>query len=324
MESAESTLIAPPKWSYISPLGRKQLPDYTYSGSDNSLVYIYFCSPLADTLVKFIPHWLAPNVITLAGLVLSLAGYFLVYFYAPTFSQPCPSWVWFVLAIFTFAYQTLDNLDGKQARRTNTSSPLGLFVDHGVDALNIVLSSQNVMALLQLGNRDSAQSLCLAVWSINATPFFIATWEEHFTGSLYLGLFNGPTDGVLILCISYIITALADDPSYLWNADFAFGLSRAEAMISFYGICVVFTVLGNIHSVHGELRRQSTSEHPRQLWTFLGVVCGAISSVIPFFLHLAIGYWILCCPGPQSRDLRISFWFLGFSFLILVPLGQKS
>jgi phosphatidylglycerophosphate synthase len=39
------------------------------------------------------------------------------------------------------AYQTLDNLDGRQARRTGSSSPLGLLFDHGVDALNVTLST---------------------------------------------------------------------------------------------------------------------------------------------------------------------------------------
>jgi ethanolaminephosphotransferase len=32
-------------------------------------------------------------------------------------------------------YQTFDNLDGKQARRTNSSSPIGMILDHGCDAI---------------------------------------------------------------------------------------------------------------------------------------------------------------------------------------------
>ena len=48
--------------------------------------------------------------------------------------------------IFRFAlnfwlYSTFDNVDGKQARRTNTSSPLGELFDHGCDALTIVVIS---------------------------------------------------------------------------------------------------------------------------------------------------------------------------------------
>ena len=31
----------------------------------------------------------------------------------------------------------MDNMDGKQARKTKTSSPLGMIFDHGLDAVNI-------------------------------------------------------------------------------------------------------------------------------------------------------------------------------------------
>jgi ethanolaminephosphotransferase len=37
--------------------------------------------------------------------------------------------------------QTIDNLDGKQARRTKSSSPLGLLFDHGCDALNCTVAT---------------------------------------------------------------------------------------------------------------------------------------------------------------------------------------
>ena len=35
-----------------------------------------------------------------------------------------------------FIYQSLDAIDGKQARRTNSNSPLGELFDHGCDALS--------------------------------------------------------------------------------------------------------------------------------------------------------------------------------------------
>ena len=36
-----------------------------------------------------------------------------------------------------FTYQALDAIDGKQARRTDSSSPLGELFDHGCDCLSI-------------------------------------------------------------------------------------------------------------------------------------------------------------------------------------------
>lgn len=43
--------------------------------------------------------------------------------------------------------QTMDNADGKQARRTGTSSPMGELFDHGCDALNSASSSFSVFCL---------------------------------------------------------------------------------------------------------------------------------------------------------------------------------
>ncbi len=36
-----------------------------------------------------------------------------------------------------FAYQSLDAIDGKQARRTGSATPLGELFDHGCDALSV-------------------------------------------------------------------------------------------------------------------------------------------------------------------------------------------
>ena len=297
----------PGSWNYISERGRRQLPKFRYSGSDNSYLYVYFCSPLAQLLVdRCIPLWLAPNLITLAGLSISCLGHALVHLYSPGFGNSCPSWVWLAEAICTFVYQTLDNMDGKQARRTGSSSPLGLFLDHGADALNIVLSSLNIMALLQLG--DDKHWECFGVWAASTTPFFFATWEEYFTGSLYLGVFNGPTDGVLIVCASYLATFIHGSQEELWGSHFAFGLSRAQAMICFYAVCVLGTVLGNVKAILAGPQRLLPS------LTLTG----------PFCAHVAgLAFCLLSPSLLEARgDLRSIFWFFGLAFLMLVRLGQ--
>ena len=47
-----------------------------------------------------------------------------------------PRWACFVCCLGLFIYQSLDAIDGKQARRTNTQSPLGELFDHGCDSLS--------------------------------------------------------------------------------------------------------------------------------------------------------------------------------------------
>lgn len=36
--------------------------------------------------------------------------------------------------------------------------------------------------------------------------FYLTTWEEYHTGQLYLGVFSGPVEGIIMLVVLYIIT----------------------------------------------------------------------------------------------------------------------
>lgn len=47
-----------------------------------------------------------------------------------------PGWACYLCALGLFIYQSLDAIDGKQARRTGTSSPLGELFDHGCDSIS--------------------------------------------------------------------------------------------------------------------------------------------------------------------------------------------
>lgn len=93
-------------------------------------------------------------------------------------------------------YQTMDNIDGKQARRTGTSSGLGELFDHGIDSLNCTLASLLETAAMGLGTSKLGvfTALCPCL------PMFFSTWETYHTHTLYLGYFNGPTEGLLIAC----------------------------------------------------------------------------------------------------------------------------
>jgi len=57
------------------------------------------------------------------------------YLYPNTIDVPnLPTWIMWLNGILFLAYFNFDNCDGKQARKTKSSSPLGLLFDHGVDA----------------------------------------------------------------------------------------------------------------------------------------------------------------------------------------------
>eukprot|EP00956_Cyclotella_meneghiniana_P038130 scaffold149152_cov25-Cyclotella_meneghiniana.AAC.1 len=61
-----------------------------------------------------------------------------------------PRWIFLFNCAAMLIYQTLDNMDGKQARRTGTGSALGLLFDHRCDAVNSIFGSGNWIVAMAL------------------------------------------------------------------------------------------------------------------------------------------------------------------------------
>jgi ethanolaminephosphotransferase len=187
---------------YLHPDAVAHLKRFQYQGEDQSLLYKYVLSPLATFCINHLtPTWLAPNVITLIGLLWMISSYLIFWYYAPlvTFSEEKsepPRWIFFFNGIAMLVYQTLDNMDGKQARRTHSSSPMGLLFDHGCDAVNMLFGSVNWMICCALHPKEDAL-LCWSILILNYTLFFSGTWEEYYTGKLVMPIFNGPSEGVV-------------------------------------------------------------------------------------------------------------------------------
>lgn len=72
--------------------------------------------------------------------------------YSPNGVEPPPRWTCFLCALGLFVYQSLDSIDGKQARRTNTSSPLGELFDHGCDSISTIFVALSACISCQLGH----------------------------------------------------------------------------------------------------------------------------------------------------------------------------
>ncbi|KAF1737798.1 putative CDP-alcohol phosphatidyltransferase class-I family protein [Beauveria bassiana] len=155
------------------------LKSYKYSSVDKSPVSKYILGPWWNFFVTLLPLWMAPNMVTLVGFFFILANVALLVVYIPDLIGP-----------------TMDNVDGKQARRTGTSSGLGELFDHGIDSLNCTLASLFQVAAMGLGTSPAGvfTALCPCV------AMFFSTWETYHTHTLFLGYINGPTEGLLIAC----------------------------------------------------------------------------------------------------------------------------
>lgn len=69
------------------------------------------------------------------GAISLYAGVVPIFFYDLTMTKELPWWVYLGFFVSIFLYQTFDAIDGKHARNTKRSSPLGQLMDHGCDAI---------------------------------------------------------------------------------------------------------------------------------------------------------------------------------------------
>jgi ethanolaminephosphotransferase len=74
----------------------------------------------------------------------------IVLWHSPKLTAELPAWVYLYTAFALFAYQSLDAIDGKQARRTGMAGPLGELFDHGCDAVNLMLTGLVIPALFRV------------------------------------------------------------------------------------------------------------------------------------------------------------------------------
>ncbi|KAF2118167.1 ethanolaminephosphotransferase 1 [Lophiotrema nucula] len=180
----------------VSDDALQHLRSYKYSSVDKSFISRYILKHYWNGFVELLPLWLAPNLVTLLGFFFILGNVALLEVYVPDLIGPAPSWVYYSFAFGLWAYSTMDNVDGKQARRTGTSSPLGELFDHGIDSLNCTLASLLETAAVGYGCSKTGAFTAL----VPVLPMFLSTWETYHTHTLYLGYFNGPTEGLILAC----------------------------------------------------------------------------------------------------------------------------
>lgn len=165
--------------------------------------------------------------ITVAALFCTVVSFVVcAVFLNPTLSldgaEAMPRWAAALACICLLFYQTLDNMDGKQARRIGLRSPLGLIVDHGCDALHAgVLGPATAAAVLGTGASSWQTAV---IFMVGTAPFFTNSWESFHIGTFILPVVNGPSDGLCLIAACLGATAVYGPsawrrPAPVWVAD---------------------------------------------------------------------------------------------------------
>uniref|UniRef100_A0A3B3S7Z0 Cholinephosphotransferase 1 n=1 Tax=Paramormyrops kingsleyae TaxID=1676925 RepID=A0A3B3S7Z0_9TELE len=188
--------------SPLSPQQLKRLDGHRYSAAGRSLLDAP-CQLFWNWLIERIPTRVAPNTLTITGLLVNITTTVILVYFCPSATEEGPGWIFLLSALGVFIYQSLDAIDGKQARRTNSSSALGELFDHGCDAVSTVFIAVGSCISCGVGMYPNWMFFC---GFVGMFMFFCAHWQTYVSGTLRFGLLD-VTEVQIAITIMYIMTA---------------------------------------------------------------------------------------------------------------------
>ncbi len=240
--------------TYLNKKSLENLKNFQYHGQNVSIVYNNIVSPFLDNyFMKILPRWVAPNLLTILSFVFNFISFFFIisetgFNYERKLSKFCLG----LKAFSHMAYIILDNADGKQARRTKTSSPLGLLLDHGLDALTSTIIGFNCSFIALTGNNSiSSYFLFFGLY----WGYYVCNYEEYRTGKMSLGKINGPDEGNVIVFFVAFITFLFDADFWLIKIYGEFRINDLLIAMVFIGslLCTIETLIHICEEKHNIL-----------------------------------------------------------------------
>ena len=140
-----------------------------------------------------------------------------------------------VLAFGIFLYAHLDNMDGKQARRTSTSSPLGMMFDHGCDAMTGPLICMIISKIVQANYWQ-----VIALQLLGLMIYIFIHLEEKMDGMMVLAVINPVDEGLAGVIFTLLLGAIAGNTIFQKTI---FGFFIKDLTISFFvllGVPIAF------------------------------------------------------------------------------------
>jgi ethanolaminephosphotransferase len=201
-----------------------------------SLLWPLYEKYVSDPLFEFVPWGLPANMITIFGNLCMFLAVLTAYFTNRQLFH-----VWQIIPLFVLIYLTGDLLDGKQARRTNTSSGLGEFLDHFHD----ILVMGYVLSMLMFAF-DIQDTLFIAIMiATGYLSMFGSYYEQYYTNTLYfevISSFETIVFATVLCCIGFF-----SGTTNLLNNEIFFHLSAIKIIITLTAIFAFILMLRNLY-----------------------------------------------------------------------------
>ena len=161
--------------NFLSEEGLNNIKNYKYVSGDTTAVDKLMI-PILNSLVSLLPMSVAPNLLSVLGFVSIISGCGVLMCYDPSLTEGAPSWVYFLATFGVFWCYIFDSIDGIQARRTGSGSPMGVFVDHGLDSM--CFSSGGIILVSVLGIGSYAVAIPWIFFMCGKLPL-LCKWQYY-------------------------------------------------------------------------------------------------------------------------------------------------
>lgn len=165
--------------------------------------------------------------------------------------QELPCWLHIVNALGIFLYQTMDAVDGNQARRLGAGSKIGEFLDNFID---IPAMMMGVLCLL-VGLGISGLGMYYVVLSLIMNHFAIL-WETNHRRVMNLGIgSNSVTEGQVMITLIHVSLAIWGLQGSIWTK-LVFGYEVRHILV--YVLAGVFNGLPVIQAAFRVLEKNAS------------------------------------------------------------------
>ena len=205
----------------------------------------------------------------------------------PDLDADCPVWVTVFCGVSFAFYTMMDAVDGRQARRTNTSSPLGQLFDHGCDC--VLAGLLPILVGNALGTGTAPMPIVISAAQI---VFFTAMWEEKYVGECRTTIFG--LIGTSEILTGFILLQLLSGTV----------LARGGAEISRFFVLAILVsfVMGMAVCVSNVLRKTKSMTALKDLLPIL--IVNGVFQAVPI-ISTALPYLSLTLPNSLLTILMI-------------------
>ncbi|XP_062986766.1 ethanolaminephosphotransferase 1-like isoform X2 [Elgaria multicarinata webbii] len=260
---------------------------YKYSAVDTNPLSVYIMQPLWNRIVKIVPLWVSPNLLTFTGFMMILIH--------------CS-----ILSFYDWDYTASDCIDGKHARRTQSSTPLGELFDHGLDSWASSIFALSFYSICSRENGKAGHSVCTMYFSLSVIliNFLFSHWEKYNTGVLFLPW--GYDISQVVLVSMYLLTAVLGIE--IWHRPLIFGYSFTDMLIVLTVVCCLCISLPQtFYNIYKAYRNKTLLKD--------SLYEGLLPLISPVLLFILLTYWVIHSPCKiLDKQTRLFLWMVGVMF----------